>query len=70
MLTIKEIQLILEKGLQAVQQSNSRTLAFEVRTLQNELKTLGKTTGVMAEATQLSCEYYCNEIKNSLSALQ
>lgn len=69
MFTIQEIQSVLEKGIQAVQQTHNKTLAFEVKNLQKELKDLGKTTGPMAEAAQLSCEYYCNEITNSLTSL-
>lgn len=69
MFSLQEIQAVLEKGIQMMQKTKNKTLAFEVKNLQDEIKALDETTGTMTEATQLSCEYYCNEITNTLSVL-
>ena len=69
MFSLQEVQAVLEKGIQMMQKTKNETLAFEVKNLQNEIKALDKTTGTMTEATKLSCEYYCNEITNTLSVL-
>lgn len=67
MLSIQEINTVLEKGMQKLAATKNPSLSLEVSSLKEELKSLSTAKGSMAEATLLSCEYYCNEINNSLT---
>ena len=70
MFTINEIHEVLQKGILAMKKANhNNSLRLEVQALQEEIKSLDTSRGFMNEASVLSCEYYANEINNTLSAI-
>ena len=66
MLKFEEYKAILDEGAQLLEKVNHPTLKKELKTLNKELQKLKNSRGINKDIAESSCEYYANEVRNSI----
>lgn len=69
MLNIKETAALIEKAEQVNRTLHHEVLSQELMFLKKEMKALEQAKGFNREVQEMTCEYYTNELNNTLILL-